>query len=65
MDVDDVGAICIAHALQSNDEAKLLAIVQDTTPHGSVGVISVLNTYYNHTVPIGQPSALRPLLSRT
>lgn len=47
-DVDDVAAVCIAHALVDNEEAELLAIVQDTSPPQCAGVISVLNHYYDH-----------------
>ncbi len=29
-DVDDVGAVCLAHALEDAGKAKILAIVHDT-----------------------------------
>lgn len=54
MDVDDVAAICMAHALADNGEADILAIVQNTSPQHCAGVISVLNHYYGRDdVPIG------------
>ena len=53
-DVDDVGAICLAHALADRGEARLLAIVQNTNCSQCTGVISVLNHYYGRdAVPIG------------
>lgn len=45
-DVDDVGAICMAHALADNGEVDLLAIIQNSRPLQSTGVISVLNHFY-------------------
>jgi len=54
MDVDDVAAVCMAHALEDNGEAKLLAMVQDTNPKGGAGVLSVLNHFYGRdSIPIG------------
>eukprot|EP00966_Prymnesium_polylepis_P137852 3185830-Prymnesium_polylepis.1 len=53
-DVDDVVAICIAHALEQRGEAELLAIVQDTAPLKCAGVIGVLNHWYQRSdLPIG------------
>mmetsp|Transcript_84479 Transcript_84479/g.273132 ORF Transcript_84479/g.273132 Transcript_84479/m.273132 type:complete len:288 (+) Transcript_84479:90-953(+) len=53
-DVDDVAAICMAHALADNGEAELLAIVQDTQPPACAGAISVLNHFYGRDdLPIG------------
>merc|ERR1719356_1526890 len=53
-DVDDVGAVCLANALEDNDEAKLLAVVVNTSPTHGVGVVSVLNHFYGRdSVPIG------------
>ena len=37
-DVDDVVALCIAHALVDNGEAELLAVVQDTVESHFTGV---------------------------
>jgi inosine-uridine nucleoside N-ribohydrolase len=54
MDVDDVVALCMVNALADNNEADLLAIVQNTSPKQCAGVISVLNHYYGRdSVPIG------------
>jgi len=53
VDVDDVGALCLAHALADRGEANLLAVVHDAGyPHG-VGAVSVINRFYNRDVPIG------------
>jgi hypothetical protein len=53
-DVDDVTAVCIAHALADNGEADLLAIVQNSSPPKCAGVISALNHYYGRdNIPIG------------
>lgn len=64
IDVDDVGALCIAHALADRGEADLLAIVHDTGVPGGVGVISILNHWYGrsslpvgaYTGPVGNPT---------
>jgi hypothetical protein len=54
MDVDDVAAICMAHALVDNGGAELLAVEQNTQPPPCSGVISVLNRHYGRdSVPIG------------
>lgn len=54
MDVDDVAAVCMAHALADNGEAELLATVINTSPPPTAGVLSVLNHYYGRDhVPIG------------
>jgi hypothetical protein len=52
-DVDDVGALCIAHTLADNGEANLLAVVQNSRPPQVAGVISAINHYFNRPVPIG------------
>eukprot|EP00039_Didymoeca_costata_P012246 m.175554 g.175554 ORF g.175554 m.175554 type:complete len:352 (+) comp15429_c2_seq3:222-1277(+) len=53
-DVDDVGAICMAHALAQKGEADILAVVHNTQPVMCAGVISVLNHYYGRDdIPIG------------
>ena len=69
MDVDDVAAISIAHAMQDNGECTILAIVQNTQPPKCAGVISVINHYYGRDdIPIGaykgkDLSATSPYLS--
>ena len=52
-DCDDVGAVCLAHALMIRGEAKLLAVVHNTGLDTGVGAISAINTYYGQPVPIG------------
>ena len=51
-DVDDVGALCLAHALADRGEISLLATVHDAGVPSGVGAISVLNDYY------GRPDVL-------
>ena len=41
-DVDDVGALCIAHKLADRGEADILAITHDTGLEHGVGAISVV-----------------------
>lgn len=54
MDVDDVGALCIAHALADAGEVDLLGIVVNTSPARCAGVVSVINRYYGRDLlPIG------------
>ena len=43
-DCDDVGALCIAHALEQRGEAELLAVVHDT------GVATGVGTYKQSAV---------------
>ena len=45
-DVDDVVAICLAHALADRGEAEILAIVHDAGIPEGIGAVSVLNHYY-------------------
>lgn len=47
-DVDDVLAVCMAHALHDLGEAKLLAVVHDSGYPEGIGAVSVLNHYYGH-----------------
>ena len=46
IDVDDVGALCVAHALADLGEARILAVVHNTASVEGVGAISVINHYY-------------------
>ena len=46
IDVDDVGALCVAHALADAGEAELVAVVHNTGLPQGVGGVSVLNHYY-------------------
>ena len=52
-DVDDVLAVCMAHALHDLHEAHLIAIVHDSGYPDGVGAVDVLNRFYRHDVPIG------------
>ena len=45
-DVDDVIAICMAHALADRGETEILAIVHDAGIPEGIGAVSVLNHYY-------------------
>ena len=45
-DVDDVVAICLAHALADRGEANILAIVHDAGIPEGIGAVSVLNHFY-------------------
>ena len=53
-DVDDAGALCVAHALADRGEATLLAILHNSGLAAGVGAISAINHYYRRDdVPIG------------
>merc|ERR1719400_3031407 len=72
-DVDDVVAICMAHALMDNGEVDIKAIVHDAGIPEGIGAMSVLNHYYGHDdVLLGAykvkkclPSPPRPILILT
>ena len=52
--VDDVVALCIAHALVDNGEAELLAMASLASPLGDASAISVINHWYGRDdMPIG------------
>ena len=52
--VDDVGALCVAHALADKGEVNILAVVHNTGSPSGVGAISVLNRYYGRDhIPVG------------
>jgi len=53
-DCDDVGALCIAHALADRGEVELLAVVHNTALDTGVCAISAINNYYARpAIPIG------------
>ena len=53
-DVDDVVAICMAHALMDRGEVDIKAIVHDAGIPEGIGAISVLNTFYGReNIPLG------------
>ena len=45
-DVDDVVAVCMAHALMDRGEVDIKAIVHDAGIPEGIGAMSVLNHYY-------------------
>jgi hypothetical protein len=53
-DVDDVGAVCVAHALHDLGEARLLAVLHDSGYPRGIGAASVLAHFYGHDeIPLG------------
>ena len=53
-DVDDVGAICVAHALADRGEADLIGIVYDSGYPEGVGALDALNHWYGRAeIPLG------------
>lgn len=53
-DVDDVGAVCMAHALHDLGEARLLAIGHSSGYPQGIGAASVLAHFYGHDdIPLG------------
>eukprot|EP00035_Acanthoeca_spectabilis_P008773 m.158180 g.158180 ORF g.158180 m.158180 type:complete len:411 (-) comp14497_c0_seq2:198-1430(-) len=53
-DVDDVAALCMAHALADRGEVEIAAVVHNTGLVEGAGAISVINHYYNRdSIPIG------------
>ncbi len=54
LDVDDVGALALLHALEDNGEAKILGVICNApTPYGAT-TISAVNVYYGRPeIPVG------------
>ena len=52
-DVDDVGAVCLAHALADRGEAHLIAMLHNSGYPEGVGALSVINEYYGRNVVLG------------
>jgi len=53
-DVDDVVAICLAHALMDRGEVDIKAIVHDAGIPEGIGAVSVLNSFYGRDdIPLG------------
>jgi len=53
-DVDDVVAICLAHALMDRGEVDIKAIVHDAGIPEGIGAVSVLNHFYGRDdIPLG------------
>lgn len=54
IDVDDVGALCTAHALADRGETEILAVVHNTGLEHGVGAVSAINHYYGRdSIPLG------------
>ena len=53
LDVDDVGALAVLHALADGGEADLLAVVYNEVHADGVAAIDAINTWYGRQVPIG------------
>lgn len=54
VDVDDVLALCVAHALADRNEVELVAMLHGTGLSAGVGGISVINHFYGRDgIPIG------------
>lgn len=54
LDVDDVGALAVLHALADNGEAELLGVIVNApTPYGAT-TVSAINRYYGRpNIPVG------------
>jgi len=53
-DVDDVGAVCAAHAMADRGEVEIIAIVHNAGYPRGIGAVSVLNHYYGRDeIPLG------------
>ena len=48
-DVDDVGALCIANALQDQGEAEILAVAHTNGFAPGIGAVAAVMQYYNRT----------------
>ena len=54
IDVDDVGALCVAHALVDRGEANILATVHNSASPFGAGALSVINAYHGRAnIPVG------------
>ena len=54
LDVDDVGALAVLHALADRGEAELLAVVYNEVHTHGVAAIDAINTWYGRpAVPVG------------
>jgi purine nucleosidase len=49
IDVDDVGALCAAHALADLGKVDLLAVVHDTGFDAGIAAVSAINDYYGRS----------------
>ena len=54
LDVDDVGALSIIHAMQNKGEAELLAVCFNEAHPGAAAAIDAINTWYGRgDIPVG------------
>ena len=53
LDVDDVGALAVLHALADRGEAELLAVAYNEVHADGVAAIDAINTWYGRPLPIG------------
>jgi len=54
LDVDDVGALAVIHALENNKEAELLAVCYNEVHPFAASAIDAINTWYGRgDIPIG------------
>lgn len=62
-DVDDAGALAVAHALADAGQVKLLAVMVDTPSRWGAPAVDAINTYYGRgDIPVG---ALKPVDNST
>lgn len=55
VDVDDAGAIAVAHVLQSRGEARILAVVSNVHDKYAPGALDAINTRYGRgAIPVGR-----------
>merc|ERR1719379_2610790 len=53
-DVDDVGALCLAHELEARGEARIEAVVHNAPIQRGVGAVSAINNWFGrNSIPIG------------
>lgn len=53
-DCDDVGALCITHAMMNAGEVDLVAVVHNSGLPQGIGAVSVINHYYGRDdIPLG------------
>ena len=52
-DVDDVGALAVAHAYARRGACRIAAIVLDTPSRHGVPAVRAINAFYDADVPVG------------
>ncbi len=54
LDVDDVGALAILHAMEDNGDAKILGVICNApTPYGATTIAAINDYYGKPSIPIG------------